>query len=133
MFRVYLMYQSNQCKMNTSTNFCNISISKKREWWFRTYKIAFSWRVIVLYPLKCVTSLVSIDIMEQIQVIKLYNRIIKRSQYLLYNVIGWCKLMGQWFLLTPAPCFFSFLLSLISWFTYSSVINSTWMSPWKTV
>ena len=29
LFQVYLIYQSNQCKMNTSTKFYNISIGEK--------------------------------------------------------------------------------------------------------
>ena len=76
LFRVYLIYQSNQCKINSSTKFCKSENRGLKHI-----------NVIVLYPLKCVTNLVSMDIMEEIEVIKLYNRNIKRSQSFLYNVL----------------------------------------------
>ena len=64
LLQVYLTYQSNQWKMNTSTKFSNISISEKTK--NRGLKhIAF---LLVkrnyLISTECVTSLVSMDIME---------------------------------------------------------------------
>ena len=42
----------------------------------------------ISYPLKCVASLVSMDIMESIEVIKLYKRTIKRSHSFFLNVLA---------------------------------------------
>ena len=74
--------------MNTSTKFSNISISEKAK--NRGLKhIAFLLlKRNYLISTECVTSLVSMDIMEKIEVIKLYIRNIKRSQSFSYNVHG---------------------------------------------
>ena len=72
--------------MNTSTKFSNISISEKaKNCGLKHITILFS---VISYPLKCVTSLISMDIMESIEVIKLYNRNIKRSHSFLLNVLA---------------------------------------------
>ena len=91
MFRVYLIYQSNQCKMNTSTKFSNISISEKAK--NRGLKhIAFLLlKRNYLISTECVTSLVSMDIMEKIEVIKLYNRTIKKNHSFLLNALIWFR------------------------------------------
>ena len=65
--------------MNISTKFNNNSISEKAK--------NRGLKHITLHCMKCVTSLVSMDIMESIEVIKLYNRNIKRSYFLLLNVL----------------------------------------------
>ena len=51
--------------MNASTRFSNISASEKAE---IVVKYA-TFRVIIIYPLKSVTHSVSVDVLEQIEVI----------------------------------------------------------------
>ena len=38
--------------------------AKNEKSWFKTYNIPFKWRVIILYPLKYVTSRVTMDALE---------------------------------------------------------------------
>ena len=66
--------------MYASTKFGHASIRKKAKIVVKTYDIIFKKSVIILHILKFVRSSVSMDILESIEVIELYNRDIKRSQ-----------------------------------------------------
>ena len=39
LLQVYLTYQSNQCEMDASTKFSNISIRGKQKLWFKTFLV----------------------------------------------------------------------------------------------
>ena len=61
--------------MTASTKYSNISISKKAKIVVSLCVMILSyWSVIILYPLKCLLRPLSMDMLEQTEVIKLYNK-----------------------------------------------------------
>ena len=56
MLQIYLIYHINLCKMYASTKFSNILKSEKAKMMIRNIKHSFLVNIIILYPLKRVTS-----------------------------------------------------------------------------